>query len=112
MQIAIKTRRAEQRPRVVTPLLGRTAGWLNTADSSWSDIDSTPYGCRDIFACRFRLGGDPGELMVEEQEEAEDSMETGTKDGQKVDWEEECGTGEEGCCMLGNSRNEKSLGGG
>jgi hypothetical protein len=44
--------------------------------------------------------------MVEEQEEAEDSMETGAKDGQKVGWEEECGTGKEVCCMLGNSRNE------
>jgi hypothetical protein len=50
--------------------------------------------------------------MVEEQEEAEDPMETGTKDGQKVDWEEERGTGKEMCCMLGNSKNEKSLGGG
>ena len=51
-------------------------------------------------------------MRVEELEEAEDSMETGTKDGQKVDREEEGGTGKEVCCMLGNSRNEKSLGGG
>jgi hypothetical protein len=29
------------------------------------------------------IKGNPGELMAEEQEEAEDSMDRGTKDGQK-----------------------------
>jgi hypothetical protein len=49
--------------------------------------------------------------MAEEQEEAEDSMDRGTKDGQK-DGGGRVWHGEEGCCVLGNSRNEKSLGGG
>ena len=52
-------------------------------------------------------------MRVEELEEAEDPMDRGTTHRtDRRQWEVECGTGKEVCCMLGNSRNEKSLGGG
>ena len=54
---------------------------MNKDDISSSEV--TPNGFSVITACLLRFGGDPGELMAEEPEEEEDSMDRGTKDGQE-----------------------------
>jgi len=83
---------------------GRRAVRVNKDDISSSEV--TPNGPSVVTDCLLRFGGDPGELMAEEQ----------GRRRKRIPWTEaqrtDRRTGEGECGMLGNSSNEKSLGDG